>query len=193
MIFLTVGAQMPFDRLVHSVDLWAWMRARHDVVAQIGETAFRPSCLQWTAFLDPIDYRQRLAEAEVVVTHAGMGTILTALEFGRPIIVLPRRADLRETRNDHQWDTAAALEEAGRVFVARDERQLLASLDRVDERPAPQRIASHASLRLLSALRRFIRGGEEAAVDMPAAAETPAPHPTSFEMPRAEETGRRAA
>ena len=191
MIFLTVGAQMPFDRLVHSVDLWAWMRARGDVFAQIGETTFRPRHLEWKAFLDPIDFRRRLAEAEVIVTHAGMGTILTALEFGRPIVVLPRRADLRETRNDHQWDTAAALEETGRVLVARDEQELLQHLDRTDELPLPSRITSHASLRLLNALKAFIRGEAiEPAHERP---DEPLPHPARFRITPNEESGRKAA
>ena len=157
MIFVTVGAQMPFDRLVRTVDEWAAATGRTDVFAQIATTEYEPRHVKWTAFLDPIDFRQCLFEAEAVVTHAGMGTMLTALEFGRPLLVMPRRGDLRETRNDHQFGTARAFERLGRVTVAWDEIELARALPQVDALPATSRIASHASFSLLGALRRFIR------------------------------------
>ncbi len=154
MIFLTVGAQMPFDRLVAGVDAWA---ARHDVFAQIGLTEWRPAHMDWTALLDPGDFRQRLFEADAVITHAGMGTILTALEFGKPTVVMPRRGDLLETRNDHQFGTARVFAEAGLVAAAFNHKQLIDILGRLQDVPTPRRLPSHASLRLLTSLRQFIR------------------------------------
>ncbi len=157
MIFVTVGAQMPFDRLTSCVDRWAASRNDADVFAQIGITDWRPTHMDWTAMLDPSDYRQRLFEADAVITHAGMGTILTALEFGKPTVVMPRRGALRETRNDHQVGTARALAAEGLVTVAWDEHELAAWLQRLDKVVAPARIASHASIGLLTAVRDFIR------------------------------------
>ncbi len=162
MIFLTVGAQMPFDRLVRGVDAWAASRGHRDVIAQIGRTGLEPAHLTWTTLLDPIELRHRVFESEAVITHAGMGTILTALELGRPVIVLPRRARLRETRNDHQLATARALAQAGLITVARHEEELPDLLDRASELPTPRRIASHASMELLTTVRDFIHEPEEA-------------------------------
>jgi hypothetical protein len=71
---------------------------------------------------------------------------------------MPRRGGLRETRNDHQVDTARALAAEGLVTVAWDEHELAAWLKRLDEVVAPARIASHASIGLLTAVRDFIRG-----------------------------------
>jgi UDP-N-acetylglucosamine transferase subunit ALG13 len=157
-IFVTVGAQMPFDRLVRSVDQWAAIRGGNDVFAQIGETRWRPGHMRWTSVLRPTDFRHRLYEADAVVTHAGMGTILTALEFGKPVVVMPRRGDLLETRNDHQLSTAAAFADAGLVSVAWNEKQLPDVLRGLDGAIAPRRAGSHASLRLLKAVHSFVRG-----------------------------------
>jgi UDP-N-acetylglucosamine transferase subunit ALG13 len=52
-IFVTVGAQMPFDRLVKAVDQWAGENGREDIYAQIGQSDYRPSNIQWTKFLKP--------------------------------------------------------------------------------------------------------------------------------------------
>ena len=159
MIFVTVGAQMPFDRLVRKVDQWAaGCAGKNSVFAQIGETRWRPGHMQWTPVLRPTDFRHRLYEADAVVTHAGMGTILTALEFGKPVVVMPRRGDLLETRNDHQLATAAAFADAGLVSVAWNEIELPDALERLDGAIAPRRAGSHASLRLLETLHGFIHG-----------------------------------
>ena len=156
MIFVTVGAQMPFDRLVGAVDAWAATHPGADVFAQIGPGAREPSHLRWTRFMDPGEFRRRLTASDAVVSHAGMGTILTALEYGRPIVVMPRRGDLRETRNDHQIATAQRFAALGRVRVANDESEVAPWLDRVAELRPAEAIAPTASPELLGALRRFV-------------------------------------
>ena len=96
---------MPFDRMVRTIDAWASRVGRSDVFAQIGPTNWRPRHIEWTQFIEPQDFRRRVRDATIIVAHAGMGSILV-LELGKPIIVMPRRGDLRETRNDHQLATA---------------------------------------------------------------------------------------
>ena len=130
MIFVTVGGQMPFDRLIRTVDEWALSRARSDVFAQIGPSDFRAQAIETTSFINSIEFRRRFEAASLIVAHAGMGTIITALECGKPIIVMPRRGKLRETRNDHQVAMATHLLGQGQVTVAFDEQQLIERLDR---------------------------------------------------------------
>lgn len=158
MIFVTVGAQMPFERLIAGVDAWAAQRGRDDVFAQIGPTDAAPRRIAWERFLDPPEFRRRLIESEAIVAHAGMGTILTALEHAKPILVMPRLGRLRETRNDHQVATAERFLQMGRVAVAMDETELPDALDNLLTTPAGERISPWASPALLETIRRFIRG-----------------------------------
>jgi len=158
-IFVTVGAQMAFDRLVRSVDEWAAARARSDVFAQIGPSAYEPRAIEHERFLAPARFRERLAASTAVVAHAGMGSILSALQFGKPILVMPRRGDLRETRNDHQVATAERFAALGRVAVAMTDDELPARLDELEALSASEPISEHASPQLLDALRRFIHEG----------------------------------
>jgi UDP-N-acetylglucosamine transferase subunit ALG13 len=155
-IFVTVGAQMPFDRLVRAVDEWALSRARSDVFAQIGPSDFRPKSIESVYFMSPLEFRNRIEAASVIVAHAGMGTIITALEYGKPIIVMPRRGDLTETRNDHQVACATHLLEQGQIMVAFDERQLVKKLDQFEISHKIERIERYASPRLIATLRNFI-------------------------------------
>lgn len=156
MIFVTVGAQMPFDRLCMAVDAWASERGRQDVFAQIGPTSWTPRAMRYERFLEPAAFRRAVSEADAVVAHAGMGSIITALELGKPILVMPRRGELRETRNDHQVATADRFRAQGRIVVAMDEHELPARLDELGAMRASDRIGSRASDQLLAAIRRFI-------------------------------------
>ncbi len=156
MIFVTVGHQMPFDRMIRAVDAWAGARDGAQVFAQIGQTDYVPTNIEWAATIHPEEFRQRVRDAEAVVAHAGMGTILTALELKTPIVVMPRRGALRETRNDHQLATAERLRELGRLHVAMDEIELSSMLDQIASLPAPRALSPAASPQLLRAVADFI-------------------------------------
>ena len=158
MIFVTVGTQLTFDRLIRAVDEWAAARARKDVFAQIGPSDYEAGHIAAQKFITPQECDQRMRGADVIIAHAGMGSILTALELGKPIIIMPRKAALGEHRNDHQLATARRFAEFGSVSVAMDEKELLEKLDALSELGAGPRISPFASERLIGALRAFIHG-----------------------------------
>lgn len=156
MIFVTVGAQMPFDRLIRAVDDWAFESSRTDVFAQIGEDAWKPRHIEWSEFVEPDLYKRKVAEADVLVAHAGTGSILSALTIGKPILVLPRRAQFNETRNDHQVGTAERFADMASVLVADDESEVGPRLDELLRLATGEPISSSASSELIDALRNFI-------------------------------------
>jgi len=156
MIFVTVGQALPFDRLIRAADEWAGRAGRTDVFAQIGDGRYEPRHCRWARKVSPGEFETYAHEAEAIVAHAGMGTIITALELGRPLIVMPRRAALREHTNDHQLATAAYWAKDGRIAVAFDETELPAILDRVGELKAPDNTPTPEAERLLAAIRAFI-------------------------------------
>ena len=159
MIFVTVGSDIPFDRLTKAVDQWARRNNRRDIFAQIGRGGWEPEFVPFSAMLDPTEFKARLAECRIVVGHAGMGTILSALQGSKPILVMPRRGPLGETRNDHQMATARQLLEMGKVNVAFDEVELADQLDRVDELVPKEKIAPFADLEFTRRLNEFIHCG----------------------------------
>lgn len=124
MIFVTVGSQMPFDRLVRAMDAWADAHPEHSVEAQIGNSDYAPQSMTVHTSLPPTLFAKKMAEADIVVAHAGMGTIISAAEYGKPLVLMPRRGALRETRNDHQVATARWLKEKSGIFIIDNETEL---------------------------------------------------------------------
>lgn len=161
MIFLTLGTQLPFDRLVRALDGWCATRARDDVFGQIadpGPDGYRPQHFDWVAHLAPEAYRARFAAADLIVAHAGMGSIITAMELGKPIVLMPRRADLGEHRNDHQMATAKRFAERPGIRVVQDDCALIEALERPQDGKdlSTEGFAPFAEPRLLDALRGMI-------------------------------------
>lgn len=159
MIFITVGSQMPFDRLVQAVDAWAAKHPEVPVLAQVGRGAAPTQHVQRHEVLEPTAFRRCVQDASLLVAHAGMGSVLTGLELGKPMLLLPRLGELRETRNDHQVATLKWLQGKPGVHAAFDVPALLAALDRWQELASGKGETAEPSAaqhRLVAALRDFI-------------------------------------
>ena len=127
MIFVTIGTQLPFDRLIRIIDELA-PQLNEEVVAQVYQCGFTPKNIKTVDFLAPDEFNTLFDKARLIVSHAGMGTILSALQKDKPIIVFPRIAALGEHRNEHQLATARKFKEMETVNVAMNEDELTSML-----------------------------------------------------------------
>jgi UDP-N-acetylglucosamine transferase subunit ALG13 len=160
MIFLTVGHQTAFDRLVKLVDDWASVRSRGPIFAQIGNGDYRPKHMEYARFLTRAEFQQRIDSSVGVVAHAGVGTIIQVLLAGKPLLVLPRLVRYEETRSDHQVGTTQQFASRGLILAGYDEDEFLAQLERLPTfRPAGG-LGHSASPQLLSRIREFIGGAQ---------------------------------
>ena len=166
MIFLTVGTQLPFDRMTSAVDAWCAETGQGaSVFGQIGHLApdsYRPKHFEWVEMVDPPTFDKHIREASAIVSHAGMGSIITAMSSGTPIVIFPRRGHLGEQRNDHQFATVQWFADKPGIFAAGDETALPAVLNRVmgGDAMTGGGISPFASKELIDALRGFIHEGE---------------------------------
>lgn len=128
-IFVTTGTQLPFDRLLEAVDLWASTNKNVKVIAQACESEKVFSNIELIKMLGPKDYQALCSSVDVIVGHAGMGTIITAHENEIPIVIMPRRFDLGEHRNDHQMSTVKKFKDTEGVYIAQDLGELLKILN----------------------------------------------------------------
>ncbi len=125
MIFVTVGTQFPFDRLIQAMDnLLDAEDLGDEVFAQIGDTSFQPRNFEAVASLDKKAYDKCFRSAVAVVSHAGMGTIAMALDLRKPLLVMPRQTKHAEVVNDHQAELAVRFQVLGHILLAEDELQL---------------------------------------------------------------------
>ena len=153
MIFATIGTQAPFDRFVKMLDeLCEGMN--EEVIVQAIKPNYQPKNVQIVDFLPPDVFNEYFAKARLIISHAGIGTILSALRQDKPIIIMPRLAYLGEHRNDHQMATAMRFDELGYVYVAYDKAQLKALMFQ-DLKPL-KHIGEQAEPSLIQSLKDYI-------------------------------------
>jgi len=126
-IFLTVGSDIPFSRLTGQFDQFCKNNPDQEAFAQVGRLRpgdHQPEEIKWVELLSSSDFSEMVERSTLIVAHAGMGSILTALSTRKPIVILPRAEKLRETRSDHQFATAKRFEDQTGIFVAWTESEL---------------------------------------------------------------------
>ncbi|WP_170319437.1 glycosyltransferase [Polyangium spumosum] len=160
-IFVTVGnALVPFDRLLRWVDeATSALPVPVEGVCQRGPSRVRPGALTPREHLSRAEFEREMNDADVVICHAGVGTLSDAIRRGHRPIVAPRRAAFGEIVNDHQLEIVAALGDEGRVEVVEDAGSLRAALlryTRGEVRRGPPR--DEDPLRLLPVARAIAEG-----------------------------------
>ncbi len=119
MIFLTVGTQFPFDRIVQAVDdAFDDGLIDEEIFAQIGESSYRPRNFKSVTILEKRQYDKIFKEASCIISHAGIGTITMTLDNHKPMLVTPRLRKYGEVVNDHQKAIADEFEKHGHILVA---------------------------------------------------------------------------
>lgn len=154
MVFVTIGTQAPFDRFIKIIDKIA-ADIDEEIIVQTPPTSFVAQHIKIVDFISPDRFNDYIDNARIVVAHAGMGSIISSLSKGKPIIVFPRLASLGEHRNEHQMATARQLEKMHYVYAAYEETTLR-KLITTPSLAVPHRISSSPSKNLIDSLQTFI-------------------------------------
>lgn len=113
MIFITVGTnEAPFDRLLEAVDA---LHCSEELIVQHGASAVRPDgaeCHEFMAFDAVVEH---VRAARLVISHAGVGSVIVALANGKRPVVVPRLRRFGEAVDDHQLAFARRLHTRGLV------------------------------------------------------------------------------
>lgn len=159
MVFVTAGTQLPFDRLVETVDQIAAGHPDTQFVVQALNSKIITKNIQLVDFLSPRDYEKYLTNAKLIISHAGMGTIISALVKKKPIIVMPRLLQFKEHRNDHQLGTAKQMDADGYVYIAYNEQELVTMFNDMwpDKLAIRKTITNEASQEFIQDLENFIK------------------------------------
>ena len=154
MIFVTAGTQAPFDRFVRIIDEIA-ADMDEEIVVQAFKDRYTPQHVKMLDFLPPDEYAQLFSRARLIVAHAGMGTIISAMEQHKPVIVMPRIAAMGEHRNEHQMATARQMERMRYAYVAYDADTLRLLVTDPHLTPLHD-LPPQVSPQLINSLRHFI-------------------------------------
>ena len=111
MIFVILGTQdKPFPRLLKDIEK---ADLNEDILVQAGYTSFRTEKMEVRDYIPKEEFSKLIDKADLVIAHAGVGTIMECLKKHKKLIVAPRLAKYGEHQNDHQLDIAENFSEKG--------------------------------------------------------------------------------
>lgn len=104
MIFVTLGSQkFQFNRMLVEIDrLIEEGKITEEVFAQIGASDYKPKNFEYKDFVTQDEFKDYMNNANLVITHAGTGAIVTALKNDKLVIAIPRLAKYGEHVDNHQ-------------------------------------------------------------------------------------------
>jgi UDP-N-acetylglucosamine transferase subunit ALG13 len=140
------------------MDEWAAANAHIPVEIQIGKGDFEPRHARWVRKLALPEYQARVANCALFVAHCGMGSIISAIEAGKPILMLPRLQSQGEHNTDHQLATAKHVGIRPGLHVAADVVDLKARASALlaDKGQVPAPISRFADPEFTARIRAFI-------------------------------------
>lgn len=123
--FVSVGnGTQPFDRLLQAVSGIS-AQLPQPVIVQHGSTPFSGKGCQSKTFVEMNEFGRLIEMSELLILHAGAGSVINAVRAGKVPVVVPRMAARGEILDDHQLGFARAMAAAGRVVLVEEPEELL--------------------------------------------------------------------
>ena len=137
LIFITVGSseEYKFPRLLQIVDELCdeGVISGEDVIAQIGYTEYEPRNYRAFDMTSDEEFKELVAKSDIIITHAGTGSVTSALKAHRKVIIFPRQYKFKEHLDDHQLELAALFTDKGYTLSAMDKEELKDRILHIDE------------------------------------------------------------
>lgn len=123
-----------FHRLLEEVDrLIEIGRINEDVIVQAGYTKYESDNMKIIDFVSDDEIEKIEQQADLIITHGGVGSIIGSIEKGKKVIAVPRLKQYGEHVNDHQLDIVESFDKLGYIIGIEDVSQLGEALQRVDK------------------------------------------------------------
>ena len=126
MILVLLGTQNnSFHRLLEEIDNNIKNgNIQDEVIVQAGFTKYNSKNMQIFDMLPKNEFDELIKKADLVITHGGVGSIMSAIKMGKKVIAVPRLKKYEEHVNDHQLEIISTFKKQGLIIGINDVKQL---------------------------------------------------------------------
>lgn len=134
MILVLLGTQKnSFHRLLEEVQKCIDEGTIKDkVVVQAGSTKFESDDMEIFNLIEQNKFNELIEQANIIITHGGVGSIVTAVKLGKKVIAVPRLRKYGEHVNDHQIQIVETFSKQGFIKGIKDVSELKETLKNID-------------------------------------------------------------
>lgn len=133
MILVTLGTQdKSFVRLLKAIDKAIENgKIKEKVVVQAGYTEYESPNMEILDFVDMESFENLIASCDVLITHGGVGSIITGLDHQKKVLAAARLKKYGEHTNDHQKQIIRKFVKDGYILELTQFSKIDEAIDRV--------------------------------------------------------------
>ena len=122
MIFVTLGTQdKDFSRLLKAIDKEIEKGTiKEKVIVQAGHTKYESKNMEIFDLIPTDEFNEIIEKCDLIITHGGVGNILSAIKKNKPVIAAARLKKFKEHTNDHQKQIIGEFSKQGYILELRD-------------------------------------------------------------------------
>lgn len=122
MIFVTLGTQdKDFSRLLKAIDREIEKGTiKEKVIVQAGHTKYESKNMEIFDLIPTDEFNDLIEKSTLVITHGGVGNILSAIKKNKPVIAAARLKKFKEHTNDHQKQIIGEFSKQGYILELKD-------------------------------------------------------------------------
>ena len=146
MILVTLGTQdKSFKRLLDAIQKQIDNKNIKDkVIVQAGLTKYESKDMEIHGLIDRDKFSDLMKECDLLITHGGVGSILTGLKNNKKVIAAPRLKAYGEHTNDHQLEIIEKFSNSGLILPLYNFDELDKVLKKI-EKFKPQKYQTNTS------------------------------------------------
>lgn len=128
LILVCVGvSEYKFDRLLEVLDELCdegFLNGK-EIIAQIGYTDYKPRNYTSFSLIGREDFQKYMEDADLIISHAGTGSVIPLLKMKKKVIIFPRLEEYREHLDNHQLELCDVFTNAGYTMSAKNKEELI--------------------------------------------------------------------
>lgn len=134
MILVMLGTQNnSFKRLLEKIEeLIKENKIKEEVIVQAGYTKYTSKNMKIFDLIEKEKLLNYQKEASYIITHGGVGSIITSLKCGKKVIAVPRKHEYEEHVNNHQEEIVTLFNEKGYILGINDVSDLEKAIDKIE-------------------------------------------------------------
>lgn len=144
-IFIPLGTQLfQFNRLVKAINnlIIEQIFQPQEILIQSSIIDIKPIC-KYVNYLSSDDFNRYIEEAELIITHAGVNSIMTCMRKKKPLIIAPRQKQFHEHVDNHQLEIADLMEQKFNVIVVKDMKNLPSAINKARNHKYKDWVSKH--------------------------------------------------
>ena len=134
MILVLLGTQHnEFKRLINEVENNIKSGViKEEVIVQSGFTKYESNLMKIIDMIPKEEMEQLKDKASYIITHGGVGSIVSSVEKGKKVIAIPRYSKYGEHVNDHQTDIVRAFNDKGYIIGINEVEELESAIKKLE-------------------------------------------------------------